>query len=76
MDQQTAYFSHSATVAAPRPSVGIFKRIAVLITVRKTRKDLSRLTDAQLSDIGLTRDDVQAEIQRPVWDVPSNWCAL
>ncbi len=73
MDQQTAFLPHSTTSAGTRQRGGILKRIAVLIAVRKTRNDMARLTDTQLADIGLSRDTVQAEIQRPIWDVPSNW---
>lgn len=48
-------------------------RIQTWLDVRRTRIDLSRLTDQQLDDIGLDRDEVQAEISRPIWDVPQNW---
>ncbi|MFN4131198.1 MAG: DUF1127 domain-containing protein [Paracoccaceae bacterium] len=57
--------------AIPRP--GWLERILTMFDVRRTRIDLSRLTDAQLRDVGLTRDDVEAELARPAWDVPANW---
>ncbi|WP_347138798.1 DUF1127 domain-containing protein [Paracoccus sp. SSK6] len=56
---------------SPRPSLG--KRILTMLSVRRSRQDLAHLSDAQLCDIGLTRDQVAYEIARPVWDVPTNW---
>ncbi|WP_265500235.1 DUF1127 domain-containing protein [Paracoccus beibuensis] len=55
----------------PRPNW--VERLMTMFDVRRTRIDLSRLSDAQLRDIGLTRDEVEAEIARPIWDVPNHW---
>ncbi len=33
----------------------------------RTRRALTRLTDAELNDIGLTRDDADTEARRPFW---------
>ena len=55
----------------PRPSLG--KRILTVLSVRRSRHDLAQLGDAQLRDIGLTREQVADEIARPIWDVPTNW---
>jgi uncharacterized protein YjiS (DUF1127 family) len=55
----------------PRP--GWLERILTMFDVRRTRIDLSRLSDDQLRDVGLTRDQVEAELSRPAWDVPPNW---
>lgn len=55
----------------PRP--GWLERILTMFDVRRTRLDLDRLTDAQLRDIGLTREDVEQEMRRPLWDVPAHW---
>ena len=41
--------------------------------VLRQRRALARLDDAALTDMGLTRADVEQEIKRPVWDVPANW---
>ena len=54
-----------------RPSLG--KRILTLLSLRRSRTDLAHLSDDQLRDIGLTRDQVADEIARPIWDVPTNW---
>lgn len=55
----------------PRPRW--LERLMTVFDVRRTRLDLARLTDAQLRDIGLTREEVADEMQRPLWDVPANW---
>lgn len=52
----------------PRPN--LLERILTAFDVRKTRIDLSKLTDEQLRDIGLTREQVAEEIQRSMWDAP------
>lgn len=57
------------TVSRP----GWFARILTLMAVRRTRIDLGQLSDDQLHDIGLSREEVEKEIARPIWDVPQNW---
>lgn len=54
-----------------RPTLG--KRILSMLSLRRSRVDLAHLSDDQLRDIGLTRDQIAHEIARPIWDVPSNW---
>ncbi len=34
------------------------------------RRRLGALTDAELKDLGLTRDQAAAEADRPFWDLP------
>ena len=55
----------------PRPSW--IERLLTMFDVRRTRLDLDRMSDDQLRDIGLTREDVAAEMGRPLWDVPAHW---
>lgn len=57
----------------PRPSW--LERVLTAFDVRKTRIDLSRLTDDQLRDVGLTREQVEAEIKRKMWDAPEYFYA-
>lgn len=54
-----------------RPSWG--KRILNMLSVQRSRHDLANLSDDQLRDIGLSREQVNHEIARPIWDVPANW---
>lgn len=56
---------------SPRPALG--RRILQMLSVLRSRRDLAHLSDDQLRDIGLTREQVNHEISRPIWDVPTNW---
>ena len=42
-------------------------------SLRRQRDALRRLDDTALADLGLTREEAEAEARRPVWDVPENW---
>lgn len=53
------------------PRTRWLERLLTILDVRRTRIDLARLSDDQLRDIGLTRPQVEAEIARPLWDVPA-----
>ncbi|MDN5568719.1 MAG: DUF1127 domain-containing protein [Paracoccus sp. (in: a-proteobacteria)] len=55
------------------PRTAWLERLLTIFDVHRTRIDLARLTDAQLDDIGLTRAQVEAELARPVWNVPTGW---
>lgn len=56
---------------------GTLDRLARAITLAHTalrqRQQLSRLDDAALADIGLTRDEALSEATSPLWDVPVAW---
>ncbi|TNE68375.1 MAG: DUF1127 domain-containing protein [Rhodobacteraceae bacterium] len=41
--------------------------------ISRQRRALAALDDALLDDIGLTREEVLAESQRPAWDAPRHW---
>ena len=47
--------------------------IRQMAALRRQRKALTRLDDAALRDMGLTRSDVATEAKRAAWDVPANW---
>ncbi len=51
------------------------KRLSLLslISLARSRRELSGLSDAQLKDIGITPQDAHSEAHRPFWDVPSHW---
>lgn len=42
-----------------------------ILEVRRQRRALSKLTDRELRDIGLTPDDVANEVSRSIFDMPS-----
>lgn len=57
---------------APLPNLGKFwRRMALARQARRQRIALSQLDDARLADIGLTRNEADAEASR--WDVPTHW---
>lgn len=43
--------------------------LADMFAVYRERRALSRLDDRALSDIGLTREEAELEVNRPIWDV-------
>jgi uncharacterized protein YjiS (DUF1127 family) len=47
--------------------------IAGRIALARSRRGLRRLDDHLLRDIGLTRQEAEAEATRAVWDAPSHW---
>ena len=68
----TAFASLRRFAPAPgRP--GLFSRIMHMSDVARQRHHLAALTDAQLRDIGLSREDALSEARRPVWDAPAHW---
>ena len=56
-------------------STGLFGFALRAAQIRRQRKALARLDDAQLADIGLSRAQARAEGARPFWDVPASWRA-
>lgn len=52
---------------------GLFHRLLDMIAVGKQRRDLARLDDRALEDIGVSRAQAESEAARPAWDVPHHW---
>lgn len=48
-------------------------RMTHLLGLMRSRRALRGLSDAQLQDVGVTREQAQKEAQRPIWDVPETW---
>lgn len=46
---------------------GVIKQLQFWIDRSRQRKHLARLDDRMLEDIGLTRDQVLVEINKPFW---------
>ena len=66
--------SLSTEVAHPRSLWSrALLRLAAIATVSRHRKALGRLDPHLLKDIGLTTEEAQAELLRPIWDVPTHW---
>jgi len=52
---------------------GAAANLADLIGLHLQRRALSRLDAPALRDIGVSREEAEAEAARPVWDVPAHW---
>lgn len=65
--------SHSVARAGARRPAEIATRVldhaSRWLEVRRQRRDLLRLSDAMLRDIGISRADAEREAARPFWDV-------
>lgn len=56
-----------------RPARSFWATLSGLMTVHASRTKLSKLDDSLLSDIGVTRDQANAEAGRAFWDAPQHW---
>ncbi|MBK5935180.1 uncharacterized protein YjiS (DUF1127 family) [Rhodovulum imhoffii] len=65
--------AHSRPHTAPAGLSRLVRHFSLALTAARQRRHLAQLDDALLRDIGLTRQDVQHELERPVWDVPASW---
>ena len=61
------------TSSAPRGSKLSFAGVIKAFAVSRQRRQLAQLDDAALQDMGLTHADVDFELKRSAWDVPSHW---
>lgn len=63
----------SPRALAPALPFGLPPRSAILrmIAVWQQRRALTRLDDAALADLGLTRAEAEQEAGRPFWDLPA-----
>ena len=59
------------TARKQRPTA--FRMIKLALKARNQRRELRRLDNAALDDLGLTRKQAKQEANRPIWDVPANW---
>ncbi len=66
-----AFFSdirHRTRATSPRR-----RSLRDIVSLGRQRRQLARLDDRALADIGLTREEALREARRPLWDVPDNW---
>ncbi|WP_417249999.1 DUF1127 domain-containing protein [Celeribacter sp.] len=68
-------FSRSRGARLAPSFSAIVERILCARSLARQRAALTRLDDAMLADIGLTREQAMAEATRPVWDAPRHWRA-
>lgn len=55
-----------------RPARSGFSLTAMIVAWR-TRQQLKALDDRALADVGITREQAEIEVKRPIWDVPHTW---
>lgn len=63
-------------LARPLAALRLSRLPAILaghVALTRSRRDLRRLDDHLLHDIGLSRADAEAEATRAPWDAPSHW---
>lgn len=51
----------------------ILRRIVRMNALARQRRDLGRLPDHLLEDIGVTRHGARTEGSRSIWDAPDHW---
>ena len=51
--------------SVPRPRLRAL--LETWLARERSRKHLAALDDRMLADVGLSRDDVQAEVRKPFW---------
>ena len=54
-------------------AVRSLSRLIDVLALRRSRQSLAALDDHMLRDIGLTREQAQAEADRAAWDVAPTW---
>jgi uncharacterized protein YjiS (DUF1127 family) len=74
--KEAAMSIHSVSDRAGHPRSlwsRVRQHLAAMATVARHRKALAKLEPRLLRDIGLTTEEAEAELSRPVWDVPAHW---
>ncbi|MFN3576285.1 MAG: DUF1127 domain-containing protein [Tabrizicola sp.] len=66
-------FSLSRPLRPALPRLSLASRIWQALMLARTRRTLAHLDDHLLADIGLSREQAEAEARRPLWDAPSHW---
>lgn len=66
-------FETTAPARARSARTGVFAALGRVLKLQRQRHDLRQLTDAQLSDIGISRKEADAEGRRALWDAPDHW---
>lgn len=62
----------ASTRSAPRLGA-LLATVRRMLTLRRQRAGLRHLDAHLLADIGVSRQEAEAEAERPFWDVPAGW---
>jgi uncharacterized protein YjiS (DUF1127 family) len=66
--------THTARfVTTPSRRTGFVQWLLTLNAAHKSRIALANLDEKARRDVALTQSEVQIELSRPLWDVPSAW---
>jgi uncharacterized protein YjiS (DUF1127 family) len=65
--------SIAALWSRARTPFRLFSALRRFAIMARTRRDLARLDEHLLRDIGLTRHEAETEAFRAPWDVPPHW---
>ncbi|MEO1639256.1 MAG: DUF1127 domain-containing protein [Pseudomonadota bacterium] len=52
---------------------GFGQRLWAMVSLQRQRHALSELDDHRLKDIGVTREQADAEARKTPWDIPEYW---
>ncbi|PZR00047.1 MAG: hypothetical protein DI533_05385 [Cereibacter sphaeroides] len=70
--RHTAEFS-IAGITRSDATHALVTRLRLALFAYRQRQQLAQLDDRALCDIGLTRQEAEAEYNRHAWDVPTTW---
>ncbi len=59
-------------VARTANPLQLFSFALQVLGVLRQRYQLADLTEDQLADVGITREEAQLEVARPFWDLPAD----
>ncbi|WP_068113843.1 DUF1127 domain-containing protein [Tropicimonas marinistellae] len=68
----STHTTNAPVFGALRPE-GFVRQLIAMVALHKQRRDLARLDDRALRDIGISRYEASVEANRSVWDVPQHW---
>ena len=54
-------------------SISLAGRISKMLSLSRSRKDLSRLDSRLLADVAIGEEEARAEAARRAWDAPPHW---
>ncbi|MFS4580312.1 DUF1127 domain-containing protein [Phaeobacter sp. C3_T13_0] len=63
----------SAACKTPAPRRSVLGAIVQRLAIWRERRMLGQLDQTALDDMGIRKDQAEAEARRPIWDAPSNW---
>lgn len=66
-------YSTSQAPAKFAPVLRSNLRVWPLIELFRQRRDLEKLSEHQLRDIGVSQSAARTEAKRPFWDAPKHW---